>query len=566
MTPEEGMRIYSGEYADLIIDYSGDISIFERFHDATVQTIDYFNAVVRVPIKQITNTTILQLGYSVMPTLAGLVSESSLEASGVFKLRNLPNFNLRGNGVLIGIIDTGIDYTNPIFRYADNTTKVAYLWDQTIYGENYQTNTYYGTEYTREQINLALQSDNPFEIVPSKDEIGHGTMLAGIAAGNEVPGYGFFGVVPDAELVIVKLKPAKQYLKDFWKIPADAICYEENDILFALEYLEQVAIRLNRPMSICIALGNSKGAHDSRGLLSNNLTARAENFSFSIVVAAGNEGNARRHYFGIIDPGIGFVKVELNVGENEGGFTMELWGDSPGLFSIDIVSPSGEFVPGISPRLNENKEITFIFEPTRIQIDYQIVEHQSGDQLILLRFTNPTPGIWAFNVFGRGDLSLGFHMWLPMEGFISNSTYFLNPDPNTTILSPGNSIIPITVTAYDPKSNSLYLNASRGYSRTGVIKPDITAPGVAILSPTLDQGFAEVTGTSPATAHAAGIAAMILEWGIVRGNLPIMNTEDVKILMIRGAKRDKSIQYPNRDWGFGILDVYNMYNILRTVL
>ncbi|MDF2610445.1 MAG: hypothetical protein K0R92_1919 [Lachnospiraceae bacterium] len=566
MTPEEGIRVYSNDYADLLINYSGDVSAFEQFSDATVQIIDTFNAVVRVPLQQLTNITIFQLGYATIPTLSGLVSEASLEASGVQKLRNTPNLNLRGNGVLIGIIDTGIDYTNPIFKYGDNTTKIAAIWDQTIYGENYQSNTYFGTEYTREQINLALQSSYPFEIVPTRDEIGHGTMLAGIAAGGEVPESGFYGVVPEAELVVVKLKPAKQYLKEFWKIPEGAICYQENDILIALEYLEQTAIRLNRPMSICIALGTSQGAHDGRGLLSNNISIRSENFSFSIVVAAGNEGNARRHYYGVIDPSVGFDKVELNVGENEGGFTMELWGDSPGLFSIDIITPSGEYVPGISPRLNEHKEISFIFEPTKIQLDYQIVELQSGDQLILLRFSDPAPGLWVFNVFGRGDLSLGFHLWLPMEGFISNSTYFIRSDPNTTILSFGNSIVPITITAYNPEDGSLYLNASRGYTRIGTIKPEITAPGVNIVSPTIDQGFTEVTGTSPAAAHTAGIAAMILEWGVVRGNQPIMNTEDIKILMIRGARRDNEVQYPNRDWGFGILDIYNIYNILRTVV
>lgn len=485
-----------------------------------------------------------------------------MEKSGIIRTRSIPYLNLRGKGVLIGIIDTGIDYTNPIFKYADNTTKIVSIWDQTINNNN-TSNTYYGTEYTREQINQALQSNNPFDIVPSKDDVGHGTMLAGIAAGNEVPESGFFGIVPDAELVVVKLKPAKPNLKDFWRIPPDAICYQENDILFALEYLEQLAIRLNQPMSICIALGSSLGPHDNSAPLTNNLSIRAENLNFAISVAGGNEGNSRRHYYGVIDPKIGFDTVSLKIGENESGFSMELWGTSPGLFAIDIQSPSGEYIPNIISGKNEYYEAFFIFEPTQIIIDYQTIEARSGDQLILLRFTMPAPGIWTFKVYGKGDLSLSFHIWLPMNDFISKDTYFMKPDPYTTILSLGNATVPITVTAYNTEDDSLYLNASRGYTRTDVIKPDIAAPGVSIISPTLDQGFTEITGSSPATAHTAGVAAMILEWGLIRGNLKSINTADIKILMIRGARRDNNLTYPNADWGYGILDVFNIFNSLQ---
>jgi subtilisin family serine protease len=565
VTPEKGDRIYSNDYADLFIEYSGDEAIFDVFTDATVQIIDYFLAVVRIPVQQITNKTILSMGYSVMPHLNGLISETSNEATGISKVRNIPNLNLRGEGVLIGIIDTGIDYFNPIFRKADNTTKILTLWDQTIYGENYESNTYYGTEYTKEQINQALLSDNPYDLVPSRDDIGHGTMLAGIAAGNEVPEAGFSGVVPDAELVVVKLKPAKPYLKDFWRIPQDAVCYQDNDILFALEYLEQTAIKYQRPMSICVALGTSLSSHDGREALSRNLTARAENLNFSIVVAAGNEGTAKRHYYGMINPTIGSDKVELFVGANEPGFSMVLFGDSPGIFAIDILSPSGEYIPRIVPILDEHREISFIFEQTKILVDYQMVESQSGDQLILFRFTKPSQGIWSFKVFGRGDLSLGFHIWLPMQGFISDNVYFINPNPNTTILSLGNSSIPITVNAYNAETTGIYLNASKGFTRLEKVKPDITAPGVSIIAPSLNQSFVQVSGSSPAAAHTAGVAAMLLEWGNIRKNLPLLSTEDIKVLMARGAKRDSANVYPNRDWGYGILDVYNIFRSFRGI-
>lgn len=563
MTNAETNPIISEDYADLLITYSGDTSVFNNFPNATVNIINYFNALVNVPVSQITNDTIVKLGYSVMPTLCGLVSQASLEASGIIRLRSIPNFNLRGQGVLIGIIDTGIDYTNPVFQNADKTTRIVSIWDQTIQSGDHPQNAKYGTVYTREQINEAIKSDNPLSIVPSTDEIGHGTMVAGIAAGNEVIESGFAGVAPDTELVVVKLKQAKKYLKEFFRIYNDVPCYQTSDIMFGIDYIRQTAISLNKPIAVCIAVNTSFGTHDGRGILTSYMSFLSRDAGFGVIIAGGNEGNARRHYYGKVNTKTGLDTVELSVGENEPGFTMEIWGDPPGVFSIDIQTPSGEYVPRIIPRLDETREITFIFEQTIIELDYQIIESQSGDELILLRFQKPAAGIWKFNVYGKPELGLGFHIWLPMEGFISNNTIFVKPDPYTTILTLATGRFPIAVTAYNSEDNSLYLNASRGYTRIGLIKPEIAAPGVNITSPTNEKGFQDVTGTSASAAHTTGIAALLFEWAIVKGNQPSLNTLDMKIFMIRGARRDSELKYPNRDWGYGILDVFNIFDILR---
>ena len=563
MTAEERSRMTSEDYADLFITYNGNMRVFDAFENATVHIINFFHAVVHVPVSQVTNEIIYRYGYSVMPALYGLVSQSSQEASGIFRLRSIPTFNLRGQGVLIGIIDTGIDYTNPAFRNADGTTRIAAIWDQTIESESFPSFTFYGTEYTREQINEALRSEDPLSIVPTTDEIGHGTMVAGIAAGNEIPGNNFVGVAPDAELVVVKLKQAKRYLRDFFLIREGTPCYESIDILFALEYLRLTAIALNRPIAVCISVNTSFGPHDGRDAITSYLSLISRNVGFGVVIAAGNEGNARRHYFGRINENTGYDMVELSVGESEAGFTMELWGNPPGLYSVDIQSPSGEYIPRIIPRLDEVREISFIFEQTVIYLDYQMIEDQSGDELILFRFVNPAAGIWRIKVYGVIQVDSSFHIWLPMEGFISDNTFFIRSDPYTTILNLGNGRYPITVTAYNDADDSLYPDASRGFTRTGVIKPEIAAPGVNIIAPSIDNSFVEVTGTSAAAAHTAGVAALLFEWAIVRGNQPLLNTLDMKILMIRGARRQMDLAYPNRDWGYGILDVYNIFDSLR---
>ena len=563
MIPESGERIISEDYADLIIEYNGDESVFEQFPDSTVQIINVQYAFVHVPVSFITQDIIYRLGYSVMPTCFGTISESSLEASGVNQLRNIPIFNLRGRGVLIGIIDTGVDYTNPVFQYADNTTRIISIWDQTIVSDNPPEGMVYGTEYTNEQINEALQSDDPLSIVPSTDDVGHGTMVAGIAGGNDAPDSDFFGVAPDVEFVVVKLKQAKQYLRDFFYIPRDAVCFQETDIFRGVEYLYEKAISLNRPMIICIAVGSSQGAHDGMGTLSTYLSGIAGLPGMGVIVAAGNEGNGRRHYSGIINTVTGYDTVELNVGENEAGFTMELWGSSPDIYSIDILSPSGEYIPRISAGRDEHRVITFIFEATIIYVDYQMVESQSGEQLILVRFENPSVGIWRFNVYERDGLNRGFNIWLPMEKFISENTYFIRSSAYTTILTLGNAIIPLTVTAYNDGDDSLYLNSSRGFTRTERVKPEVAAPGVDVIGPTLDGRFLPFTGTSVSAAHTAGIAALIFEWGIVREHLPAMSTIEMKNLIIRGARRDVDIEYPNRDWGYGILNIFNVFDALR---
>lgn len=564
MTSELNDRIFGNDYADFIIEYNGDLSVLEPFAEYGYHIVNFYFAIVHLPVSQMTEDVVSRMGYGSIPSLLGLTQDRNLEASGITRLRSIPNFDLRGNGVLIGIADTGIDYTNPVFQQADRTTRIASIWDQTIRNDSPDNTVPYGTEYSREQINLALQNENPFSIVPSTDEIGHGTMVAGIAAGNEVPESNFYGVAPASELVIVKIKPAKQYLKRFFRVPEQAIAYQENDQFIGIQYLLDYAARVKKPIVICIAIDTAQYAHDGRGSTSSWLSLQSTIPGVAMVITMGNEGNARRHFFGRIDEDVGFETIEINVAPNEPGFSMEIWGTSPNFFSIDITSPSGEYIPRIDIRLNETRQITFVFEPTVIYVDYQLVENQSGDQLILLRFSSPAQGIWRLKVYGRGISPLTFNSWLPMNDWILNDTYFIRSNPNTTLLSLGCAVIPITATAYNVENDSLYVNVGRGYTRIDVVKPEIAAPGVNIMSPDLEQGFVEVTSASAAAAHATGVAAMLFEWGIVNNNYPNMTCQDIKIFMIRGARRKPDLRYPNPDWGYGILDAYNVFDRIRS--
>lgn len=565
MTQDEKYKIISNDYVDLLIEYNRNFKLLNRYPDATTHIMNSRYAIAYAPVNILSNNFFKSYGYAPLPRCFGLTSKISIEASGIERLRTLPAYNLKGSGVLVAIIDTGIDYTNPIFIREDGTSKIVALWDQTIDSEDqFPDNSLYGTEYTSELINLALQSSNPYETVPSRDEIGHGTMLAGVLVGSEVRASDFSGIVPEADIIVVKLKQAKKNIRDFWMIPADIPCYQENDILWAIQYIIETFVRLRRPCSICIGLGTSQGPHNASRSLDSIISTLSDLINVSYSISAGNEGAANSHYYGVIDAGAPYNIVELNIGEGETGFSMELWGSLPNTYSIDILSPSGEYIPRITESLREARELNFIFEETTISVNYHLVESLSGEQLILLRFRKPTPGIWTFKVYTRGDSTGSFHIWLPMSGFISTSTYFVSSDPYTTITSPGNSLSPITVTAYNPVNEALYLKASKGYTRNLDVKPDLAAPGVNIVVPTLTKEFTVATGTGLAAAHTAGICAIMMEWGIVRGFYPEMDSTVIKKYLIRGAKRSKSLEYPNKDWGYGIIDLYNVFNTLRT--
>ncbi len=557
-------NIVSEEYVDFIADY--ELTTEDELNKDKICyiQIDSKYTSVYLPQEIVPSKSLEVFGYKVFVRLFGLLDLVSLDDSGVTRLRNIPGLNLRGQDVLIGIVDTGIDYTHKAFIKPDGTTKIVSIWDQSIQSGNPPVGFYYGTEYRREQINSALNSIEPMTIVPSTDEIGHGTFLAGVAAGNTDIGSDFSGVVPDSEIVVVKLKPAKKNIKDFYMVSENTICYQENDVMLGVKYLLEAAAKYNRPISICIALGTSQGSHDEFNTLSSYLSSVAQLNGVAVTIAAGNEGNSGHHYESIMTAGINSETVELNVGQNEPGLYLEIWGSAPNTFSLELISPGGEFVPLITPRIKERREINFIFEESKINIYFQLVGTRTGAQLVILRFQKPTAGIWKIRIYKvNKSLDLQINSWLPIRGFIRDDTYFMKSSPYLTITTPGNAGVPLVVTSYNNTNDSLYQNAGRGFTSTGLIAPDLAAPGVNIIGPVQYNGYNKLTGSSIAAAHTAGIAAMLLQWGIVSRNVEHMDGTDVKNLLIRGARRTTDKIYPNREWGYGILDIFGAFENLR---
>ena len=571
--------VASEDFADFIAPYFTTPEEFIRSQGT--DCVDFVNstlAVVYVPLSTVTPSTYTSYTYSAVPKLYSLLDVTSMDAAGITTASGLPALGNQGAGVIVGFVDTGINYTDSLFRNVDGSTRIIGIWDQTNNSDNSNNienetakpfsafSALYGTQYTAEEINLALNSDNPASIVPTRDENGHGTFLASIAAGNRDERAGFSGAAPRASIAMVKLKPAKQYLRDFYLIQDGAEAYQENDIMMGVSYLYFLARKYSMPLVVCIPLGTNMGSHMGMSRLGQYLNQVSLSNGSAVITAAGNETGARHHFRAVMDADTDEVTAELRVGEREAGFSMELWAENMGAYTVGFISPTGEVAREISVPLRGENTVSFRLEQTQITVYTQIADVSAGSQFIFMRFENPMSGIWRILIRNSLDIRETFHIWLPVRGFISDETYFLRPDPDTTITDPGNARYPITVTAYDHTRNSIYIHASRGYSLSGRIKPDLAAPGVNILGASVSgRRLTRMSGTSVSAAHLAGAAAILLNWGVLDGNYPYLNTPVLKSIFVRGAQRNPALTYPNREFGYGMLDLYEAFLRLRNL-
>ncbi len=548
-------KILSDLYADLIVDFMppADSGVLRGRRDYCYLPVGNFY-LVYVNRAQTTPFSLGLYAYGNTPNIYGLMENefdpSSLIASGITQIQR-PPLSLTGRGVVMAFIDTGIDYTLDIFKDANGNTRILSIWDQTDQTGTPPEGYLFGSEYTREQIDEALQNSNPYSIVPSRDELQHGTSMAGVAAGSAIDGgRTYTGAAPESDIVVIKLKQCKPYMRDYYLIPEDVPAYAENDIMLAVKYAESFAVAFERPVVICMGVGTNQGNHAGNSPLARYLDEVATQRSRAVVVAGGNEGNAAHHFRGQLKTGqsdnSNYEDVEIRVGENTRGFFLELWGSVPDVFNIAIRSPGGET---ISPsRIRSGRSggtYAFVYEQTKITIDSILVEQSTGEELIVMRFELPTPGIWNIRVIAQGEVYSGiFHIWLPIQQFMTGETYFLEPDPNITLTEPAYAFSVITVSTYNDLNNSFYLESGRGFSRTGEIKPDFAAPGVNISTI-----YGAMSGSSLAAAITSGAVAQFMQWAVVQGNKILVESVEIKSFFIRGASRDGNLVYPNPEWG-----------------
>lgn len=570
---------------ELIVKYHGSLDELERL-GVTVEYLLAGYALLTVPEELVEQTAELeQIEYVEKPKRFFYEETGPAEESCIPQVTVRDPF-LSGAGVLVAVLDSGIDYRLPEFRNPDGTTRIRYLWDQTVRpggtgaaidrdgngtGQLRPPEGFaVGAEFDARQIDLALSQDSPqeqFRLLPSVDVSGHGTAVAGIAAGGSDR---YRGVAPAADLLIVKLG-----LPDAFSFP------RTTEIMRGVTYAVNKALELRMPLVINLSFGNSYGAHDGSSLLERFLDNAAEIGRTVICVGSGNEGASSGHLTGSLTnmslelservSGTAMpaaAQVELAVAEYESNLNVQIWKNYSDEYRIFLRSPGGQEAE-LSP-LTESGKYTLRLEQTQVLVFIGEPAPYSAAQEIyldLLPLDRPyiNSGVWTFRLEPVRVVTGKYYFYLPSNAVRNAGTGFFRSTPEATLTIPSTAAKVITVGAYDSTYDAYADFSGRGYADTvrtlgtvtsGMAKPDLVAPGVGILAPDIYGGYFPVTGTSFAAPIVSGSAALLMEWGIVRGNDPFLYGEKVKAYLRRGAQplRGESV-YPNARVGWGKLCV-----------
>lgn len=461
---------------------------------------------------------------------------------------------LLGNGVLVAILDSGIDYFHPDFRNSDGSTRILRIWDQTAAWKPEQEGLrryQRGAEYTEAQINEALSRSTRQEglaVVPVTDSTasGHGTAVASIAAGNGSGSQGerYRGVAPESKILVVKVGTAREH-----GFP------RTTELMMAVDYTVHTAAKLHMPVAINISIGNNYGSHDGTSLLETYLNTASDMGRTVICIGTGNEGASRAHVSVRLEERVP-QEVEFSVSAYETGLTIQLWKRYLDRFRIVLISPSGAEAGPFQQELGTQE---FRLEQTKLLLYYGEPAPYTQAQEIFLDFLPQNSylntGIWKIRLIPERIVAGDVNLWLPGSGAVNFGTGFLTPTPDITLTIPSTAEKVISVAAYDTAKNAYAEFSGRGFTRvTNQVKPDLAAPGVGIMAASVGGGYGSRSGTSFATPFVTGSAALMMEWGIVQGNDPYLYGEKVKAYLVKGARHLTAFtEYPNPQIGWGVL-------------
>ncbi len=551
---------------ELIVKYNGDISRFASDVIKIEELIAGY-AIVTVPEDMIEAFSELEeVEYVEKPKRLYFSTLQGKQASCIFPVTEREPF-LTGRGVLIGIIDSGIALESPEFWDNNGNTRIQYLWDQTLRTQEDVREAVpprgfaIGAEFSKEMIDRAYAENKLTQMIPSYDRSGHGTAVAAIAAaGGRLTSGRYKGVAPESELIIVKLGNASE-----GGFP------RTTELMRALTYMVKKAVELGKPIAINLSFGNTYGSHEGTSLLERFLDNIAEVGRTVICVGSGNEGAAGGHVSGRIEMGqnvSAIGRIELNIGEYQPAVSVQLWKEYVDRFRVTLISPSGirkeidTFFGGKKSLVIEETEVLiYVGEPAPYSVNQEIY----FDMIPVNDFVDA--GIWTFEIEAVDTVSGKYDLYLPSNVILNADTRFFTPVPEKTLTIPSTASKIITVGAYDAVYDAYADFSGRGYSiqiiegeRNGqnTVKPDIVAPGVNVQTIGPGNTFVQVSGTSFATPFATGSAALLMEWGIVRGNDPFLYGEKVKAYFRRGARKLRGeVNYPNERVGYGALCVEN---------
>lgn len=537
---------------ELIVKYSGTLEAVRQTARSVTELLNGY-AVIVIEEERIGQLAQLpEVEFIEKPKKLYFQTDVGRQVSCIDIVQDMP-LSLRGKGTLIGIVDSGIDYENAEFRNEDGTTRIVSLWDQSVNGRP-PAGYLAGTEYTREQIDAALATEDKEvrrQMVKTSDVSGHGTAVAGIAAGNGRGSEGrrFRGAAPEAELIIVKMGA-----------PREGGFPRTTELMRGVDYIVRKAVELRRPVAINISFGNTYGSHDGTSLVERFLNDIADMWKNVICIGSGNEGASAGHVSGKVRRQISET-VELAVQQREPALSIQIWKSYVDEMGVSVISPSGrqagpfyEFLGAQRYILGDTELLIYYGEPKPYSVKQEIyLSLLPGKQYI-------ESGVWKI-VLTPGRIVDGeYQMWLPTQTSLNMGTAFLQPNSMSTLTIPSTASLAVTVAAYDARIFSYADFSGRGpagmYEGENVLKPDIAAPGVRVTAPVPGGGYQSFSGTSFAAPFVTGSAALLMEWGIVRGNDPYLYGEKVKAYLRKGAKQLAGYErWPNALLGYGALCV-----------
>lgn len=522
----------------LIVRYTGGLENVRELGAYAKELLNGY-AILKLPqdiIEEVTNLD--NIIYVEKPKRLNFAITAGRSASCISGVQEGIN-GLYGEGCVVAVIDSGIDYANTVFRNKDGSTRLVGILDQTV-----------GAYYDREAINSALEYSTIQEqqqIVRSTDTSGHGTGVAAVATGNFARIYdrnssGDLGIATRADILAVKLG-----------IPDTDSFPRTSELMEAIDFCVRYGVENNKPMIINLSFGNTYGSHDGTSLLETYIDSVSQVGVNTIVIGTGNEGAAAGHTSGFVNQNER-IDIQLAAGAYEPSLNVQIWKNYADIFDVEIVTPSGRRI-----NITEERAGTYRYgtDMTQLLVYYGEPSPFSPFQEIYIDFipreSYITEGIWTISLYGRKVSYGAYDMWLPSSGSINASRFFL-PTPNTTLTIPSTARNVISVGAYNSANISYADFSGRGFDRTGgIVKPDIVAPGVNITTALAGGGLTTVNGTSFATPFVSGSAALMCEWGIVRGNDRWLYGEKVKAYMIRGARQLPGEETPSRKTGWGAL-------------
>jgi subtilisin family serine protease len=572
ITIEEANEYYYNEdYETYFVEYIGE------FVDR-ISTIGYAHILV------------INLFFALLFVRKGKLSEllkgfpeiTNIERSFPYTLLNLNESNelpdltaiikgdipLDGEGVIVGIIGTGIDFLNPRFMDENGNTRIISIWDQSISDGPIPRGFFQGTEYTREQINRAIQAKNlgndPYTIVKHRDEVGYGTEIATIIGGRGLTQADrIVGIAPKCEFVIIKLKEASNLNRAHWGLENyNGLVFDSIDIAGSGRYLNLLQQRLNKPTVMYMTVGTNLGAHDGSTLGERYVNFFTQGRTFSVVTSTGDQGGSPICYKGNFSNDESEKAININVDENQENLFFSIYYREPDRISVGIMSPSGESIDKIQINPINGESINISLGQSSIFVQFFLEGRFTGDKRLDFVIRNAVGGIWTINIKKEFSVRGEVNMWLQQKEFSVGTTGILQSTPYTTLMTPATANNIIVTSSYNQINNMVTEESGRGFTSDNRIIPSVSLASKNIVSVGLNNKPAVVSGSAVSGAILVGIVTLLYQWGIVLGNDLNMYYAKIKSYLIQGTVRELDKVYPNPELGFGVLDIETLFKSL----